>query len=1371
MNLLDLFVKIGVQDEASSKIESLTAGVIAKGTLIADAIKSAVTTAASGMWDLVNGALEAYGTFEQQAGGMETFFGDAANTVIENAKNAYSSAGMSANEYMSTVSSFAMSLITSVAKERESAAQGDTEAQKAALDQQVEDLEASLDSSYSARKSEYDREYDAQSEAFSNELAQLKDALQDQYDQRAQELDDEIDLLKEAQKERVAQAKAANEAEYTQYKRYYEDKYSALEDELSRETEALKDQQARNLSEIKKAHEQEYESRRQSLEDALNATKDAMDAEVDAFEKATDEKIKQIDRQYREQVKLYDQEEYERLKAIDDQIDALNGQTEAERKAHEEQEREKKLSELAKRVATAESQEEQTKALEAYNDYVAQIEQKQREESRNAQIAQLKEQKEAIKTAYDERKDQLREQVDEEKSTYKESRAEQLEALKKSNSDQLEAQRRANSDQLSQLKSDQGDYIAQIEAANKEELSALETKNGQILLEEKRANEDALKALQDAQQDEIAAIEAANARELKEAQRANKEELGEIQTANANKVKEVEKGQKDILKQLQAAHEEQLKELQKANKDQLAEFTAGIEAQKKAIGETGFVEPLYEDQQKAAELADIAVRDMSDNANKMGTDIGSVQNAYQGFAKGNMTMLDNLKLGYGGTKEEMERLLTDAENVKAKYGEVADYSSDSFADIVDAIHVLQTEMGISGLSVDELKEKLGDTSLFTNQELGKLQEAWGMQGASLDEVRAKAEELAKQKEPLNDFTAVLGTTAVEGADTYEGAISRVKAAWDNWLISLTDPEWDVTESTTTLMEEVANAAGIIIPRVVEILTTLATEVAARAPEIWETFKTELMNSLPEEWRTKIEEFITKIAGFFGAVETAIEWIEKFGPALTVAAEIVGGVTVFNSLKTTFEGLVGIIKILTGATGLGSVAGAAEGAAGGLAAVEGAAATAAGAGGFGALATAMAPFLLGGALIVGVGGGLLYLVGTNDELMKSIEGVITKTDDLKTDTEIQTASIGSDWEKMTKAQEATVEETSKNIEVTTAGMYTDIYSKMRDTRQTVETESEGASTSATNSFDTMRNGISASFDGAKGVMDNMVATWKGDLSDMDTDTNTKTSSIKTKFDNNVNKVKDSAQDAIKAASDKWKSGLSSMETETSTKSQKIETTADKCATSVEKSFTGVKLDTAGNNIMVGFYNGLVSAWNDKVVPFISDLAQWIVDNKGPEEYDKKLLVKNGKWIMQGLSDGLEDGFTGNVRPEVEGMADRLGDAMGTTQMQVDFEEVENAFKATTENVMQTWKTGLDRMADEVKFFAAKTREAMAESYSPFAKSVQSNMSLATGNNQSQGTPTVVNAVLQLDRVQFGRLVFQLNGEEEQRVGVELAGGFA
>ncbi len=137
--------------------------------------------------------------------------------------------------------------------------------------------------------------------------------------------------------------------------------------------------------------------------------------------------------------------------------------------------------------------------------------------------------------------------------------------------------------------------------------------------------------------------------------------------------------------------------LENANK---AYMTAGMSANEYMDTVTGFsaslISSLGGDTNKAADYANSALVDMSDNANKMGTDMESIKNAYQGFAKQNYTMLDNLKLGYGGTQEEMKRLLSDAEKLTGQR-----YNISSFADITQAIHAIQTQMDITGTTAKE----------------------------------------------------------------------------------------------------------------------------------------------------------------------------------------------------------------------------------------------------------------------------------------------------------------------------------------------------------------------------------------------------------------------------------------------------------------------------------------------------------------------------------------------------------------------------------------------------------------------------------------------------------------------------------------------
>ena len=141
-------------------------------------------------------------------------------------------------------------------------------------------------------------------------------------------------------------------------------------------------------------------------------------------------------------------------------------------------------------------------------------------------------------------------------------------------------------------------------------------------------------------------------------------------------------------------------------------YRAGVSANKYMETVTSFsaslISSLGGDTAKAADVADMAMVDMADNANKMGTAVESIQNAYQGFAKQNYTMLDNLKLGYGGTKTEMERLLKDAEAITG-----IRYDINNLADVYSAIHAIQEKLGIAGATAEEAEKTISGSAAMT----------------------------------------------------------------------------------------------------------------------------------------------------------------------------------------------------------------------------------------------------------------------------------------------------------------------------------------------------------------------------------------------------------------------------------------------------------------------------------------------------------------------------------------------------------------------------------------------------------------------------------------------------------------------------------
>lgn len=217
--------------------------------------------------------------------------------------------------------------------------------------------------------------------------------------------------------------------------------------------------------------------------------------------------------------------------------------------------------------------------------------------------------------------------------------------------------------------------------------------------------------------------------------------------------------------------------------------TAGMSANEYMTTVTAFSASLLQsmgnDTDAAAEKANLAITDMSDNANKMGTDMQSIQNAYQGFSKQNYTMLDNLKLGYGGTKEEMQRLLDDANALNAAQGNYTNYTIDSYADIVDAIHTVQTEMGITG------------------------------------------------------------TTQLEASTTIQGSIASMKAAYDNFITGLGDENADMAELITNLLGSTVTVAENLLPVVEKILENIGVVVQEKGPEMIEKFVGYAVEKLPQ----------------------------------------------------------------------------------------------------------------------------------------------------------------------------------------------------------------------------------------------------------------------------------------------------------------------------------------------------------------------------------------------------------------------------------------------------------------------------------------------------------------------------------------------
>lgn len=295
--------------------------------------------------------------------------------------------------------------------------------------------------------------------------------------------------------------------------------------------------------------------------------------------------------------------------------------------------------------------------------------------------------------------------------------------------------------------------------------------------------------------------------------------------------------------------------------------TAGLSANEYMETVTSFSASLLQsldgDTEKAAAAADLAITDMADNANKMGTAMESIQNAYQGFAKQNYTMLDNLKLGYGGTKEEMQRLLADAEKLSG-----VKYDLSSYADIVEAIHVIQTEMGITG------------------------------------------------------------TTAKEASTTIQGSVASMKAAWANLMVGMADDTQDFDLLLSNFIESIGTVADNLLPRIGVVIEGMGKLVAGLAPEIASALPTltnELLPNLVELGVQSISALVQGIqengdslaAGALSIVGTLAEGIAELLPmvadtAASLAVSLADGLTesLPNIIPVAIETISTLVENLT-----------------------------------------------------------------------------------------------------------------------------------------------------------------------------------------------------------------------------------------------------------------------------------------------------------------------------------------------------------------------------------------------------------------------------------------------------------------------------
>lgn len=270
--------------------------------------------------------------------------------------------------------------------------------------------------------------------------------------------------------------------------------------------------------------------------------------------------------------------------------------------------------------------------------------------------------------------------------------------------------------------------------------------------------------------------------------------------------------------------------------------TAGLSANEYMETVTSFSASLLQsmggDTAKSAEIADMAIRDMSDNANKMGTDMGAIQNAYQGFAKQNYTMLDNLKLGYGGTKSEMQRLLKDAQKLTG-----VKYDINNLADVYEAIHAIQVEMGITGTTAEEAEKTISGS-------LASMKASWQnllvgiAAGGNLDglinnfvtSTKNFVGNLTKLMPSLvKGVNGLISGLAPQIPDMLQsilpGLLEGAVSLFEGLAMSLPDLLGIITDELPNILGQLASAFERIFPKIAESIGKMFTNLIDDLPQI------------------------------------------------------------------------------------------------------------------------------------------------------------------------------------------------------------------------------------------------------------------------------------------------------------------------------------------------------------------------------------------------------------------------------------------------------------------------------------------------------------------------------------------------------------